>query len=86
MSYMNRKDFSFIESFASAMICSRKGVLNEYALLLRFQQGTQAFRRQCQQSADTTGEYTGGMLRPIGLGRLPIEHIEFHLIGRSIIF
>jgi len=40
MAYSDDKTTGFLQCFASAMIRSRRGVLREYATLLRFSQGT----------------------------------------------
>ncbi|MBR9703135.1 transposase [Candidatus Woesearchaeota archaeon] len=47
--YSDDKDVEVLQSFAAAMLRSRRGVLTEYATLLRFPQGTRGFHRQYER-------------------------------------
>jgi len=47
--YSDDKTLGFLQCFAVAMLRSRRGVLREYATLLRFPQGTRGFHRQYER-------------------------------------
>jgi len=55
--YSDDKDVGLLQSFAAAMLRSRRGVLTEFATLLRFQQGSRSFHRHYERLTRRVDEF-----------------------------